>query len=345
VRSRFDAVPEAAVRQLVRDGWGVDALEWGEVLEGGGAHHWSAVDADGHRWFVTCDDLATKPWLGEDHDTVFAHLLIAYGTAIDLRDGGLDAVVAPIRSRSHQPAARLDDRHSIAVFEHVDGMPGRWGRPASPDDARQVVALLAALHHLPVTTPTLATRDLDVAGRAAFDAALEAVDQRWDGGPLSEPARQLLGRHLDVITTWLADLDRLAAETALAPAVRVVTHGEPHPGNLIWTASGLRLLDWDTVAVARPERDMWMIASVDATAAEHYRSLTGTTLDEELLVAFRRLWAVTDVAAFAAQLRAPHGGNIDDERALRAVADLLAGGEPDPYGPGGANDRSRPVNR
>jgi spectinomycin phosphotransferase len=205
-----------------------------------------------------------------------------------------------------------------------------------------VVELLAALHHRPVASQALATRGLDVAGRAAFDAALAAVDEPWDGGPLSEPARQLLRRHRDVVSMWLADLDRLAAGSALAPPARVVTHGEPHPGNLIWTASGLRLLDWDTVAVARPERDMWMIASVDATAAAHYRTLTGTTLDEELLVAYRLLWAVTDVAAFTAQLRAPHGGNIDDERALRGVADLLAGSEPGPYGAGRA-DRPRPV--
>jgi spectinomycin phosphotransferase len=31
----------------------------------------------------------------------------------------------------------------------------------------------------------------------------------------------------------------------------VVTHGEPHPGNLIQTSAGLVLIDWDTVAVAR----------------------------------------------------------------------------------------------
>jgi thiamine kinase-like enzyme len=37
----------------------------------------------------------------------------------------------------------------------------------------------------------------------------------------------------------------------------VITHGEPHPGNLLRTRAGLRLIDWDMTALARPERDLW----------------------------------------------------------------------------------------
>ena len=38
----------------------------------------------------------------------------------------------------------------------------------------------------------------------------------------------------------------------------VVTHGEPHGGNFLHTGGGLRLADWDTVALASPERDLWL---------------------------------------------------------------------------------------
>jgi spectinomycin phosphotransferase len=40
----------------------------------------------------------------------------------------------------------------------------------------------------------------------------------------------------------------------------VVTHGEPHPGNILRAAGGLYLIDWDTVGLALPERDLWMVA-------------------------------------------------------------------------------------
>jgi aminoglycoside phosphotransferase (APT) family kinase protein len=39
----------------------------------------------------------------------------------------------------------------------------------------------------------------------------------------------------------------------------VLTHGEPHPGNLIQVGSRWMLVDWDTTLVAPPERDLWLL--------------------------------------------------------------------------------------
>jgi spectinomycin phosphotransferase len=331
VRSRFDAVAETEIRGLIGTGWGIAVHEMREVLEGGGSHHWAAQDADGGRWFVTCDDLATKPWLGEDHDTVFRHLLAAYGTAIDLRRAGQTSVVAPIPSRSDAPAERLDERHSLAVFEHVDGAAGRWGA-ANTEAVHELVVVLAGLHRAITTEPTLRRHTLEVPGHAAFEAALAATNRPWGNGPFSEPARRILREHLDVITAWMHELSCAATRLAASPPSTVITHGEPHPGNLIDTEGGLRLVDWDTVALAPPERDLWMVAEVDANALDLYRQLTGDTLDQQLLTAYRLLWAVADLAAFTAQLRASHSGNADDERALQALSDILTGREPRPYG-------------
>jgi spectinomycin phosphotransferase len=93
------------------------------------------------------------------------------------------------------------------------------------------------------------------------------------------------------------------------------------------------LIDWDTVALARPERDVWMIAdSSGAAVIDAYRDLTGVTLDREALVAYRLLWALTDLAAFSLQLRGEHQLDADAERALAAVRSILDGHEPSPYG-------------
>jgi spectinomycin phosphotransferase len=331
VRSPFTAVAGDAVRALLRDAWGMDVLRLDDVLEGGGAYHWSVDTADGGRWFVTCDDLAVKPWLGGDHDIVFHRLTDAYRTALELRRRGLGFVVAPIASRSGTPAARLDERHSLTVFEHVHGTPGRWGRPLLARHGTELVELLASIHGQTDATPALAPRHLEVPDRAAFEHALTLMDQPWDAGPLAHDARELLRRNLDVVTSSLADLDA-AAEMANAMARRVVlTHGEPHAGNLIWTPTGLRLVDWDTVAMAPPERDLWMITHVDPTAAARYQRLTGTLLDEDLLSAHRLLWAIADIASFTTQLHRPHLGNVDDRRALVALRLLLEGDEPAPF--------------
>ena len=54
----------------------------------------------------------------------------------------------------------------------------------------------------------------------------------------------------------------------------VVTHGEPHPGNLITTSSDVVVVDWDTVALSHPERDLWMIAGANEDVVTRYRDLT-----------------------------------------------------------------------
>ena len=334
MRGPPERVSEDAVRAAVRAGW----FEIGEldyVPEGGGAYHWQARGADGRAWFVTGDDLAIKPWLGSDHDAVFAGLSAAYATAMELRAAGLSFVVAPIAGRHGEPAVRVDDRHSVSVFERVDGRPGRWGDPLDAAAAETLVAMLGALH---ASAPppssaagAIAQRGLDVPRRTELDAALDAVSSPWDGGPLSELARQALADHVDDIQRSLASLDRAAAELADDRAATAITHGEPHPGNLIHTDAGIALVDWDTVAVARPERDLWMLADVRPQVVERYEELTGIAIDRDALVAHRLLWAMADVAAFTVLLRGEHHRAIDTERSLVGLRRILAGAEPRPY--------------
>jgi spectinomycin phosphotransferase len=188
--------------------------------------------------------------------------------------------------------------------------------------------MLARLH---LATPpgTIALRPLAIPGRAELDAAVDDLGRRWDGGPFSEPARRALAGHVEVVTQALAELDRRIPQLAASDGGSVVTHGEPHPGNLIQTGVGLRLIDWDTVAVARPERDLWMI--VDPEAAIHYRQLTGIRPEPEAMAGYRLLWALTDVAAFIVELRRSHRRDADGEHALRGLRSILSGAEPSPY--------------
>ena len=331
VRSRLEGVAEEAIAAAVADGWALRIGDLRYLPEGGGAYHWIAQADDGRRWFVTCDDLDTKPWLGAERDWVFDGLMAAYSTAIDLRAAGLSFVAAPIASVTGAPAVRLGERHSISVFEYLDGEPGQWGHPIAPKERGEFVTMLARLHATPATRD-LARRGLEVPGRARFERALDDLEGPWDGGPLSEPARGVLAGHLDVIVRWFIELDRLAYRLGETEVDPVLTHGEPHPGNLIRADTGLMLVDWDTVAVAPAERDLWMFVDDGGTVLSAYRDLTGVTPDREGLAAYRLLWALSDVAAFTAQLRAEHRRDADAEKALAALRSLLDGREPDPYG-------------
>jgi spectinomycin phosphotransferase len=328
----LQGVADEVVQRVVVDGWALDVARLSFLPEGGGAHHWMAAAKGGGRWFVTCDDLDMKPWLGADRETVFDRLCAAYGTARELAEAGCAFVVAPIVAGSGACALRMDDRYCVSVFEYVDGRAGQWGRAMPASATEELVTMLTSLHRTSRSPAGLAHRGLDVPGRVAFEVALGELDRRWDGGPLSEPARIALRGHRDVIVAWLDDLRRLISRAEpMAGGAVVVTHGEPHPGNLMSTATGWRLVDWDTVALSTPERDVWMLDDADGRARDLYRRLTGTVLDPEVLAAYRLSWALSDLAAFTVRLHDAHGGDADDRRALDGMGAILSGREPLPY--------------
>jgi hypothetical protein len=75
VRSGLERLEEDRIRRELADGWGIGPASLVYLPVGGGAYHWIAPTAEGRQWFVTCDDLDIKPWLGTDRDSVFDGLL------------------------------------------------------------------------------------------------------------------------------------------------------------------------------------------------------------------------------------------------------------------------------
>ena len=104
MRSPFERLSAEVITAAIRDRWGLRIQEFRYLPEGGGAYHWSLSTSDG-RWFVTCDDLDTKPWLGVGRDTVFTGLIAAYRTAMDLAASGRKFVVASRRD-SNSPRTK-----------------------------------------------------------------------------------------------------------------------------------------------------------------------------------------------------------------------------------------------
>lgn len=311
--------------------------EWGLTLdgmdyhpEGGGAYHWIAWPTNGPALFVTIDDLDTKPWLGYDRFAALQGLSVAYATALELRRSTeLRFVVAPIPTVTGAPCVRFESRYAVALFPFVGGVPGHWGEPLTSFDRGQLVALLADLHRSAPTTGSALRRADGVPGRSRLEDALNDVDEPWDGGPLSESARIELAGAASVVVGWLSELDALTARTADTARQAVITHGEPHPGNLIRTADGVVLVDWDTVALGPPERDLWMF---DDDVWAGYERLAACRVDFDTVRIYRLVWALADVASFVTRLRAPHDLNVDDMRSLAALRHQLALKAPAPYG-------------
>ena len=89
------------------------------------------------------------------------------------------------------------------------------------------------------------------------------------------------------------------------------------------------LVDWDTVALAPPERDLWMLADgAGSDAAELYAAATGRELDETALDYFRLMWDLKDLAEYLKVLRSPHRRDEDTLRQYHALTRCDAVREP-----------------
>ena len=318
VRSKPEGLDDETVAAAIRDGWALEVGTMRYAPVGAGSYHWHVTDTAGGRRFVTVDDLGTKSWLGDTRDDAYRGLQDAFATAAALRDDGVALAVGPIRTVDGEALRRLGDRWSIALFPFVDGESADFGRYEDDDERLAVASALAALHA--AAPPRCArTAGLDLPGGHHLENALRELGSTWTGGPLSEPARIAVKEAAPELVQLLALADRLAADAAGGELV--VTHGEPHRANVLRTPEGPRLVDWDTVALAPPERDLWMIAErADDDAAALYTETSGRRVDPVALDYFRLTWDLKDIAEWLNVLRGPHLDNEDTRRQLEGLA-------------------------
>ncbi len=327
MRSAPEEIDESSVVGALRDAWGFDAGEAAYAAVGAGSYHWLVTDKSGVRGFATVDDLDHKPWLGDTRDAAFDGLRGAFDASAALRGRGLRFVVAPIPTRDGESLRRLDERHTVALFPFVDGEAGEFGYFEDDHEGRTaVLAMLAELHESAVAAaPGVRTSGLELPGRRHLETALRDLDETWTGGPLSEPARQAVRKSAAELAGLLALADRLAAAARKRGGDWVVTHGEPHAGNVMLTAEGRVLVDWDTVALAPRERDLWMLVpGAEDDAAGVYARATGTQPNDAALDFFRLTWDLKDLAEYVNTLRLPHREDEDTASAYRALGNVAA---------------------
>jgi spectinomycin phosphotransferase len=313
VRDRPAGIEDHDVVSALTAAWGLEVADVGYAPVGGGAYHWVARCRTGSRWFVTLDELDGKPWLGDTRDEAFQGLRRAMGTSRALRDtAGLAFVAAPEPARDGELVLRLGERYALSVFGYLDGASGQFGGSLSPRERLGLAEMLAALHGCShAGTPV---HRIGLPRPGVLEQALSELGRTWAGGPYSGPARALLAGAAGGIRQALAAFSDLAAGLTAAP--RVVTHGEPHPGNVIQAAGQQVLIDWDTVGLAPPERDLWLLPG---DAVDHYAGLTGRPVSAAGLRLYRLRWALDDIRAYTEDLRAPHGRTPGAEHAWQAL--------------------------
>ncbi|GAB2655663.1 phosphotransferase family protein [Nocardia goodfellowii] len=295
------AIGAAAIAEVVAAQWLPDIAEISYLPWGFGAHHWRATGREAVL-FVTLDQL-------EPRHTA-ASLEAAYAGAASLSDAGLQVVCPPLLARS----GRFTVDVGAGVLSATPWLRGRSPSSAEagePSHVRQVVSALAALH---ASAPPAGLRSWTPQVGADFPDLLRArTAEPWTSGPLAESARNALAAHHDHIADWTHRYLELS-ETALAERDSwVPTHGEPHNDNQVVTADGLRLVDWESLALA--PRDY---ADLPAAALPHP--------DPAMVELFALDWRLAEIAEYARWFAGPHTGTDDDHTALQGLYEELAPG-------------------
>ena len=326
VKSPPEGLDGNELRDALASEWGFDADAAQYVPDGFGSYHWVVEDAAFERRFVTVDDLDAKRWLGAERDSTFSALKAAFDTAHALRErGGLDFVISPLPTQRGETLGRIDGRYSIALFPMIDGSAGEFGEHGELEVVSEIVGMLVELHAATAVVESVATR-----------FAPEVVGRRRSGGRAGGPGRDLGRRSVLGGRAYLARR-RGGADRAVAARVRrsrgggrrVGERSRDHArraalGQRHARASGAPLLvDWDTVGLAPPERDLWMVDDGSGDALELYAEATGRPVRQSAIDLYRLGWDLTEIAGYTSLLRGPHGATEDTEASAGFLAEYI----------------------
>lgn len=321
-----DGLPEDLLVTVLARGWGLAVTRLAYRPVGWGSHHWEITDTRGGRWFATADELENKRHTRtESLAGALARLQASLATAVALREAGLGFVVAPVAARDGAPLARAGEGFAVALYPWVDGQSFDWGSFPGPAHRQAVLDMLVAIHAAPPAVARLALADdLAIPHRDQLDAAL-AETGTGAAGPYAGPLASLMASHAAPLRAALDIFDQQRSHELAEPARLVVTHGEPHPGNTMLAAGGWLLIDWDTVLLAPPERDLWSLDPGDGSVLAAYAAATGVTPRTGLLELYRRRWDLADVAVDVSRFRRPHQGTPEDDEAFELLRSVVEG--------------------
>ena len=227
--------------------------------------------------------------------------------------------MAPLAAGDGRPAVRLGDRYAISVYPWLEGRSHPFAHQTDPARRDSTLDMLIALHTVdpPASTPHHTCPR--VGARRDLEAFLHEPTEPWNEGPFGEQARTVFARHVDELMGRLAQFDRAAQP---APTRVVVTHGEPHGANVMTVGDADMLIDWDTVGLAAPERDLWLLG-LDDPATCRYTEATGHQPDVATLALYHERWLLDDIGHLIQFFRGRHDRDPDACAWLGALPAML----------------------
>jgi spectinomycin phosphotransferase len=315
-----DISPER-VGVAVRHDWGVEVRTVEPLTVGLSGWHWALGDEGDRRWFAAVDLVRTS----EERRTMLA----SFEAAVEV-GRRLPFAVPPVPTRDARLAVDLAPGLLLTLTPYLDGE--HVGSATYLDDARRsvVARMLGELHRqprprrLPTWRPSIGPPSSS--RRQDLERCLDL--EQWQGGPWSVPSGRLVVDAGPVVRKALRRFTLLAAAVNGNADRWVLTHGAPHPSNLVHTLDGPRLLDWGTTALGPRERDLGEVLG-DAEGPEPWYAYVEAggrpdPLSPDTVELFALQRQLSLVAEHAVQFSRPHEDTEDHRRAFGELEWALA---------------------
>ena len=147
--------------------------------------------------------------------------------------------------------------------------------------------------------------------------------EAWQGGPYARRVGELLQAHAAGLQRAGDRVRRPGRKSRPAPGPDGDHAWRAARRNATTTPGGLALVDWDTVLLAPPERDLWDMAGDDGSLLGHYTRATGIQIDPEALALYRLWFDLAEISEYLTLFRAPHGDTADAAEAWENLRHFL----------------------
>lgn len=253
--------------------------------------------AGGDSWCYRVD----RWWVSVRRDRQ-GHVPQAYEAARDLREAGLDFVLAPEAGRNGAVVQWLGSR-PVVVSRYVAGRP-IFPDQATPEQAAQAESMVAALHDAHVARELPVEVFEEPFAEQRRTAVARALAGAETSGPYGAAITRLVRHNAERLVALEEEMRARQEACRRKQPPFVLTHGEPNRGNLFVTDEGaLLLMDWGDLAWAPPERDL--VARPDVGLLRMG--------DETVLRFYDLRWILSEIAEYVERFVQPHTGDTEDQ--------------------------------
>ena len=240
-----------------------------------------------------------------------------------LKERGVQAIIAPLETKSHQRWADFGD-YKMILYPFIDGKDG-FDRELTDQHRRTLGKALKDIHtaHMP---PELKKRIPQETFSPYWREKMKSFQAQVEETSFDEPTAAKLIEFMKSKRNEISDLveraDQLASELQSKSPELVLCHTDIHGGNILISDNDkLYIVDWDNPLLAPKERDLMFIGGgidniwkSEQEQAVFYQGYGKVEIDLAALAYYRYERIIEDLAVNCEQLLLTDEGGADRER-------------------------------